>query len=165
MPEKKSSQAETNPMVDAETGVQNEQLQPHMIATQAETFFEGPLPPPDTLAQYEKILPGIADRIVKMAESEQQARHAAISQDAQNKAALVNIAAQESAGALSAQKLGQLIGLGISVFCVLCAFVCVLLNESSVVICAFVAVPTASLIGSFMPKLWTKDEHNEKNGN
>jgi uncharacterized membrane protein len=37
--------------------------------------FEGPLPPPDALAQYEQVSPGFADRIVKMAEKEQDFRH------------------------------------------------------------------------------------------
>ena len=35
--------------------------------------FSGPLPPPETLAKYEQILPGSADRIIRMAE--QQASH------------------------------------------------------------------------------------------
>lgn len=36
-------------------------------------FFEGPLPHPETLAHYERICPGAADRILGMAEA--QARH------------------------------------------------------------------------------------------
>jgi uncharacterized membrane protein len=39
----------------------------------AVTTFHGPLPPPDTLAQYESVCPGAADRILGMAES--QVRH------------------------------------------------------------------------------------------
>lgn len=35
--------------------------------------FSGPLPPPEDLAKYEQILPGAADRIIRMAE--QQAAH------------------------------------------------------------------------------------------
>jgi uncharacterized membrane protein len=35
--------------------------------------FSGPLPPPEELAKYERILPGSADRIIRMAE--QQATH------------------------------------------------------------------------------------------
>lgn len=31
--------------------------------------FVGPLPPPEVLGQYEEVLPGLADRIVAMAES------------------------------------------------------------------------------------------------
>lgn len=35
---------------------------------------QGPLPTPDDLAQYDKVLPGLADRIVVMAEKEQAHR-------------------------------------------------------------------------------------------
>ena len=34
------------------------------------TMFDGPLPPPSVLAEYEKVVPGMAERIAKMAESE-----------------------------------------------------------------------------------------------
>ena len=96
------------------------------------------------------------------AEAEQNARHSAIDQDAKNKSTLVDIAAKESAGALEAQKKGQNIGLAISLACVLCAIVCALMDKPTIVTCAFLAVPTASLIGSFMPKLWRNDVKEEK---
>lgn len=32
--------------------------------------FQGPIPPPDTLAKYEKIIPGAAERILAMAEKQ-----------------------------------------------------------------------------------------------
>ena len=37
-------------------------------------FFAGPLPPPDHLREYENILPGSADRIIRMAEEQAQHR-------------------------------------------------------------------------------------------
>jgi uncharacterized membrane protein len=37
-------------------------------------FFEGPLPPPQTLAEYDKICPGSASRILAMAEAQSQHR-------------------------------------------------------------------------------------------
>lgn len=37
--------------------------------------FQGPLPPPDILIQYNNIQPGFAERIVAMAEKEQAHRH------------------------------------------------------------------------------------------
>ncbi|MBI1800726.1 MAG: DUF2335 domain-containing protein, partial [Chloroflexi bacterium] len=37
--------------------------------------FSGPIPPPSLLSQYEQAFPGLADRIVKMAEREQTHRH------------------------------------------------------------------------------------------
>ena len=161
MPEKSSTQLER--IADVEDNVPDVQTeaQTQLIAAKSETF-EGPLPHPDILAQYENILPGIADRIVRMAEAEQNARHSAIDQDAKNKSTLVDIAAKESAGALEAQKKGQNIGLAISLVCVLCAIVCALMDKPTIVTCAFLAVPTASLIGSFMPKLWRNDVKEEK---
>lgn len=161
MPEKSSTQLER--IADVEDNVPDGQTeaQTQLIAAKSETF-EGPLPHPDILARYENILPGIADRIVRMAEAEQNARHSAIDQDAKNKSTLVDIAAKESAGALEAQKKGQNIGLAISLACVLCAIVCALMDKPTIVTCAFLAVPTASLIGSFMPKLWNNDVKEDK---
>lgn len=37
--------------------------------------FQGPLPPPSMLAQYEEILPGAAERILVLLESETAHRH------------------------------------------------------------------------------------------
>ena len=161
MPEKSSTQLER--IADVEDNVPDVQTeaQTQLIAAKSETF-EGPLPHPDILARYENILPGIADRIVRMAEAEQNARHSAIDHDAKNKSTLVDIAAKESAGALEAQKKGQNIGLAISLVCVLCAIVCGLMDKPTIVTCAFLAVPTASLIGSFMPKLWNNDVKEDK---
>ncbi len=39
-------------------------------------MFQGPVPPPELLAAYEKVQTGFAERIVRMAESEQAHRHA-----------------------------------------------------------------------------------------
>lgn len=39
------------------------------------TAFQGPLPSPDILQGFENVLPGAAERIMKMAEKEQLARH------------------------------------------------------------------------------------------
>lgn len=35
----------------------------------------GPLPPPEVLAKYDKVHPGLVERIVRMAEEEQKQRH------------------------------------------------------------------------------------------
>jgi uncharacterized membrane protein len=44
------------------------------IATETHATFSGPLPPPQILAQYDVIVPGAADRILCMAERQQQHR-------------------------------------------------------------------------------------------
>jgi uncharacterized membrane protein len=38
-------------------------------------FYTGPIPEPEALAEYERINPGLADRLVTMAEKEQTLRH------------------------------------------------------------------------------------------
>lgn len=44
------------------------------IVRESLVAFSGPIPPPEQFAQYEKILPGSADRILKMAEKQQDHR-------------------------------------------------------------------------------------------
>lgn len=44
------------------------------VRIQRTELYAGPLPPPDTLAKFEQILPGAADRILKQAEAQTQHR-------------------------------------------------------------------------------------------
>lgn len=50
--------------------------QPQFVARVEGTVFQGPLPHPEILAGYDRVLPGAADRIIKMAEKNQLHRHA-----------------------------------------------------------------------------------------
>lgn len=50
--------------------VRQEEMFPSAIQISESSSFSGPLPPPDLLAEYEQVLPGLADRIVRMAEDE-----------------------------------------------------------------------------------------------
>jgi uncharacterized membrane protein len=47
------------------------------VIEQRAEFHSGPLPPPQVIEGYEKILPGAADRIITMAELEQRHQHQA----------------------------------------------------------------------------------------
>lgn len=51
-----------------------EELFPGHIQVEEASTFSGPLPPPDLLAEYDQVLPGLADRIVTMAEKEGDSR-------------------------------------------------------------------------------------------
>lgn len=62
-----------------------------ILAGIAVSRFSGPLPPPEELAKYEQILPGAADRILKMAED--QASHR---QSLESSVVRSNIAGQQS---------------------------------------------------------------------
>ncbi len=48
--------------------------QQNSISFQQSTIFSGPIPHPEILSQYEKISPGFANRIIAMAEKEQDER-------------------------------------------------------------------------------------------
>ena len=54
--------------------VQHPSVEELTIARSSKSF-SGPLPPPESLAEYEQISPGFADRIIQMAEKEQGHRH------------------------------------------------------------------------------------------
>lgn len=45
-----------------------------LTTVKAEQHFQGPIPPPDLIAQYERVAPGFAERILAMAEREATAR-------------------------------------------------------------------------------------------
>ncbi len=49
----------------------SQQPQQKSISNQQTTaIYAGPIPPPEALARYEQLTPGLADRIIKMAENE-----------------------------------------------------------------------------------------------
>lgn len=54
---------------------QHQQQFPVQTQVQVERFYTGPIPEPQALAAYENINPGLATRIVTMAEKEQGHRH------------------------------------------------------------------------------------------
>lgn len=48
---------------------------PGLVKYETTTYFSGPLPAPETLHQYNQILPGAADRVIGLAEREAAHRH------------------------------------------------------------------------------------------
>ena len=54
----------------AESDVESSEL----IAVSEHYLFSAPLPPPQVLAEYERVMPGLSERIVRMAEKEQEER-------------------------------------------------------------------------------------------
>ena len=44
------------------------------LSFRKEQIFSGPVPPPEVLEKYEQIQPGFAERLLKMAEKEQESR-------------------------------------------------------------------------------------------
>jgi len=63
------------PNVSQQTLGQGQQGQQGLVAVETTLSVSGPIPTPDIIAGYEKVLAGSADRIIKMAEKEQAHRH------------------------------------------------------------------------------------------
>lgn len=71
--------------------------------------FAGPIPPPQVLQGYETILPGSADRIIKMAENQQQHR--------------INIEDKAVSGQVGNTRRGQVFAFIVFILCVLVGLV------------------------------------------
>lgn len=52
------------------SGDENKPVVNSGVQMEVRTSFSGPLPPPEILRDYESVLPGLADRVVKMAENQ-----------------------------------------------------------------------------------------------
>ena len=71
-----SIQETENPVkviMDAVPESKKKKVQAALTIMRSETY-SGPIPPPEALARYEEIQPGTADRILKMAEKQQEHR-------------------------------------------------------------------------------------------
>lgn len=95
-------------IVTRETGLPRDEAERLVSFVQR---YTGPMPPPELLRGYEVVVPGSAERIVKMAEQEQQFRHE-----------MTRAAVQ---GGMSGVKRGQVFALIVvaimAVACVICA--------------------------------------------
>ncbi|MDP9175555.1 MAG: DUF2335 domain-containing protein [Planctomycetota bacterium] len=90
-----------------------------------EVTHVGPIPSPAALAEYEKALPGLADRVVKMAEDESLHRRELEKQ-------IVQAQVEDGRAARNDQKLGQKSGLSIAILVVLCGFGAICLGHPGV---------------------------------
>lgn len=64
-----------NPMSNSNRSLSNKKANNGNQSVEITTAFQGPLPSPEVLDGFEKVLPGSAERIMCMAEKEQEARH------------------------------------------------------------------------------------------
>lgn len=130
-------------------------------STHFEAHFKGPLPPPNILSQYDRVLPGLGNRIVAMTEREQEARIRSTEASDARKNALTDQACKDAAENSKMTRRGQTCGLLITAACIACAFICAIMGMSGLIVCAFIAVPTASFISSFMPSWHQRDEKDK----
>lgn len=102
------------------------------------TAFQGPLPSPDVLAGFEKVLSGSAERIIQMAEKEQAHRHQEES--------------KISTASVITMVLGVIFALLVSTAVCFLIYYSIFQHESGVA----VALATTSLVGVIGAFLWFK---------
>lgn len=104
--------------------------------------FSGPIAHPRHLAEYERICPGAAERIIAMAEREQQSSRDII-------AANINLANKAQTDESSDKKLGMYLGFAAFVIMMGCALLALSWNEPWMA-GVFVATSVASAVGVFV---------------
>lgn len=126
--------------------------QPLQVQTVTAQTFQGPIPPPDALERYDAIIPGAAERILKMAESETAHRHQQEDHAMQANIALqhkqLDIAERQTRYAYRSDGIGQSAGLVISLSCVIGSVWLALDNHEWTAV-ALAAIPTAAVIKAF----------------
>lgn len=70
-------------------GIQQQQQQSKLVMQRVSQSFSGPVPPPDVLARYNDIIPNAAERILIMAEKQQEHR-----QDLESRVVIANTHSQ-----------------------------------------------------------------------
>lgn len=136
-----------------------EQAQGVAAFSQKTTNFqihEGPVPHPDVVAGYESVLPGAADRILKLAESESMHRHARdrdamdANIDAQKKQLGIN--EYQTKASFRSDIVGQALGFIVSFSCIAGAVVLALQDKNAAAV-ASALIPCAAIIRAFfVPK-------------
>ena len=99
--------------------------------------FRGPLPPPALFAQYEKVLDGSSERILKMSEREQEQRH-----DWDN--TFLDYQGKEIIR-------GQWLGFGLGALAILGGIYCAIINQPWVA-AVLVGTALANILTAFMKK-------------
>lgn len=110
----------------------------------------GPIPSPDVLAKYEQMLPGTAERIIRMAETQQSHNHTLerrqLEADIQHRNEM--LAAQKTAinSTTLSDALGQILGFALAAACVAAAVYAGLWQKEPLIAAIFVSLPAVGII-------------------
>ena len=132
--------------------------QNQLVTLQKQELFQGPIPHPDLLKKYDEVVPGAAERILRLAEEEQQHRHQMDLNDADNNKKLLQLSESDLSSAHEFRKRGQSFGFVICLICLFSALYATYVQMSWQIITGFLALPTASLIRAF----FAPNDHKEQ---
>lgn len=143
--------------IDQPTGNREGQL----ISIQ-QAFF-GPIPSPHQLKQYDKIQPGFAERIVHMAETEQQHRHWVDEHNVKNQEAVTASLDNKMRQEISMAKVGQFLVFMVILLSLLIAFFLAWKGYSWYMVALFTGLPVASVLMTLYPNMKNKPKENNSN--
>lgn len=120
------------------------------FTTHQMTAHAGPLPAPETLGGYEEILPGAAERILRMAEREQESRvtleHRQLEADIRHRDDMANIQRRVHTGAFASDYIGQILGFLLAAAALGLAAYAGIWNDNWVVAALFLSLPVVGMI-------------------
>ena len=93
--------------------------------------FQGPLPPPAVLAQYENIHSGFADRIISMAETQAAHRQSLERDQSESRRRLVEFYGDDLRGRRDQLRRGQYLGAGVCALTTICGACIAILTEAT----------------------------------
>lgn len=110
----------------------------------------GPLPSPDVLAGYDRLLPGAAERILQMAEREQNARitldQTQLEADIEHRAQMTAMQKRVHTGSFISDYLGQFFGFVIALCCLAGAGYSGIIQGNWIVAAVFLSLPAVGMI-------------------
>lgn len=127
------------------------------VLTRTQTVMhQGPLPDPQTLAQYDALHPGIADRIVAMAEADQRHRmsleQTELQSNIDHRASLQALQELNARSIFRSDMAGQLLGGAVALLALCAAIYTVAAGSPWYVTVAFVGLPIAAIIKAIRAK-------------
>jgi len=142
-PRRTRSHGEHKPVVSA-TGTRAEVTQRQFTA------HSGPIPDPGTLAGYDKVLPGAAERILSMAERQQLARieneRRQLDADITHREDVLAAQRRAHLGIVVSDYIGQVFGFLLGAACVAGAVYAGLVQENPWVAAVFISLPAVGII-------------------
>lgn len=122
-------------ILDAVPESKKEEVKEALMIIRGE-MYSGPIPPPEALARYEEIQPGAADRILKMAEKQQEHRMA--------------LETKAIGGQVDQSKRGQIFGFIAIFLCIGAAVFFAVVCNMTKFAATFLTVTMVTLVGLFL---------------
>lgn len=116
-------------------------------------FHQGPIPPSEELANYDRIVAGAAERIIRMAEEQaahrREIEHRSLQADIDSANIKMTVEHESVHGPIINERIGIVLGWTVGIACVGGAIFSAVRGYGALVVGAFLCLPVASIIRAF----------------